>query len=53
MTKSIFTIKCKRHRTSYITFKTERSQHDLCAKHVKKINCQIGNTHRIIMIFMA
>ena len=36
MTKSVSTIKCKRLRTSYVTFKSETSRHDFCAKNVAK-----------------
>ena len=53
MTKSVSTIKCKRHRTSYITFKNETSRHDFCAKHVAKYIVIMETLNRIVMIFMA
>ena len=34
--KSVSTIKRERQRMSYITFKSEMSRHDFCAKHMAK-----------------
>ena len=53
MTKSVSTIKCKRHRTLYITFKSETPRHDFCAKHVAKYIVIIETLNRIVMVFMA
>ena len=53
MRESFSTIKCKHHGTSYITFKSETSRHDFCAKHVAKYIVIMETLNRIAMIFMA